>query len=1365
MSTPAADQNLLFGILAVQMDFINRDALIAGMHGWILEKSKPLGQILLEQNALRADTRALLEALVQKHLELHGNDAEKSLAAVSSVSSIRNDLENIRDPDVQASLMTLPSAPAGSDVADHCATVSLGVSTSAGTRFHILRPHAKGGLGEVFVALDEELHREVALKEIQNHHAHNAENRARFMMEAEITGGLEHPGIVPVYGLGTYADGRPYYAMRFIRGDSLQDAITHYHQDEPRLPARGAGERTLELRKLLGRFIDVCQAIQYAHDRGILHRDLKPGNIMLGKYGETLVVDWGLAKTVGRAETLKRPGSTEDERTLKVSSESGSAETLAGTALGTPAFMSPEQAAGRLDLLGPASDVYSLGATLYALLTGQAPVRGKDVAEVLTKVQRGDFARPRQLQPDLTLALEAICVKAMALKPADRYASPRALADDLERWLADEPVSAMKEPMTVKAGRWVRRHKPLVSGAAAALLVGLLALSAGAFWYEHQQAETARKEAFAEAETQRKEALAEAETQRKQVLAQAEVLRKQSIAEEKVRQALDQARKTRDELHKILKKPNGVQELLNQPAVWQAQIKNARSDWERARDYADDTGDPHWPAEIKKREAELTRDQADHDLALRLEKIRMDRTTFVKRKFDTARPRKDYAAAFEAAGLRPEPGQEMVHALLIQQSAIKDQLVAALDNWAYLEHINKNSSLTGRLLEIARLSDPDPWRDKIRNLEFWKDTPAIAKLVQEAKMDRELPARQSPQMLYLVSRLLPEDKTQETWLRFAQTLHPTDFWISYRLASSLEKSKDAIQAAGFYRVALAIRPNDFGVYSNLGHVLHAQNDFPGAIYACKKAIDINPNVAEAWANLGSSLHAQQNLPEAVDAYKNALVINPQLATAWTNLGNVRRGQKDFSGAIDDHKMALAIDDQLATAWNNLGVVYHHDLKNIPDAIIAYKKAVEIDPEYALAWANLGLARQFQKELPEASDAYMEAVRISPKFAEVWINLGMVRRDQRDFSGAIKAYNNAIDINPRLAEAWNSLGIVLRDQKELYVAIFAYKKAININPQFAPAWNNLGNLYLFELKNPGAAINAYNKALAIDSNLMVMQSSLAHAKRMLVLDRELLGVLRGDYASVAKLLELADFSATFKEQYGDAVELYRRAFLTDPGTADQLEKSYRYNAACCAALAAMGKGRDADKPNAKEQTRLRKQAHDWLQADLTAHARLLKNDPAQLHLKMQHWQRDADLAGLRDEKELAKLPAGERDRLKKLWDEVNRLAKEAGSSYTQTEYKGQLGAKERERSHPIKMFAGKTYTIDMESPQFDTFLRLEDDKGRVVAANDDISRTNLNSRIVFTASKDGAYRIVATSYQQLGIGVYTITVREFAQKKN
>ena len=214
------------------------------------------------------------------------------------------------------------------------------------------------------MAHDQELNREVALKKMQDRAARDPGSRARFVIEAEVTGALEHPGIVPVYSLGTDTDGHPFYAMRFIRGDTLRDAIDRHHKTAGLAP--GADTSALSLQRLLRRFVDVCNAIDYAHGRGVLHRDLKPANIVVGNHGETLVVDWGLAKAMGKPG----PAPAMDERPVEPSSGVSSVETLEGSALGTPSYMSPEQANGDLDRMGPTSDVFSLGATLYCILTG-----------------------------------------------------------------------------------------------------------------------------------------------------------------------------------------------------------------------------------------------------------------------------------------------------------------------------------------------------------------------------------------------------------------------------------------------------------------------------------------------------------------------------------------------------------------------------------------------------------------------------------------------------------------------------------------------------------------------------------------------------------------------------------------------------------------------------------------------------------------------------------------------------------------------------------------------------------------------------------------------------------------------------------
>jgi WD40 repeat protein/tRNA A-37 threonylcarbamoyl transferase component Bud32 len=463
---PGADRNLLFGILALQMDFIGRDALIAAMHAWVLDKSRPLGQILVGQLSLRADERDAIEALVGKHLERHGGDIEKSLAAVQLPTPLRHDLHSLGDGDVQASLAQLTTPTAAGAALSLPATIG-DATSAAGRRYQVLRPHARGGLGEVFVALDHELRREVALKEILPECADDPLSRGRFIREAEITGGLEHPGIVPVHGLGTHSDGRPFYAMRFIQGETLQEAIAKYH----------AGDVAWTLRALLTRFVAVCNTVAYAHSRGVLHRDLKPANVMLGRYGETLLVDWGLAKPLGEPSDQGAGDATVAPALLPGLVEG--IETQAGSALGTPAYMSPEQALGRLDQVGPASDVYSLGATLYTILTGRPPGEGKDRAELLRKAQSGDWLPPRRVKADVPAALDAVCRKALALRPEERYGTALELAADLERWLADEPVTAWREPWGVRVRRWMRRHRTLVSTAVGVLIFALLGTTAG----------------------------------------------------------------------------------------------------------------------------------------------------------------------------------------------------------------------------------------------------------------------------------------------------------------------------------------------------------------------------------------------------------------------------------------------------------------------------------------------------------------------------------------------------------------------------------------------------------------------------------------------------------------------------------------------------------------------------------------------------------------------------------------------------------------------------------------------------------------------------------------------------------------------
>ena len=330
---------------------------------------------------------------------------------------------------------------------------------------------------------------------------------ARFLHEAEITGGLEHPGIVPIYALGQNSDGRPYYTMRLVKGMTLEEQIRASRKSGSPHPT------PLEFRQLLNHFIRVCEIVAYAHSRGVLHRDLKPANLMLGKYGETLVVDWGLAKSIDQpGEEL---GGSADEAKLKPASGSSLNATVRGKAMGTPKYMSPEQALGQTENIDSRTDIYGLGATLYCILTRRPPLAGlDDVGEILERVARGEIPPASQVAPGVPRTLCMICRKAMAVRPDDRYESAQAFAEDVEHWLADEPPRGVSELVGNRLGRWERKHRALIRVGGLAMAVVTLVSIAAALGINtaRQRAEERRLRAIElglTAETQRQLAAAQ----------------------------------------------------------------------------------------------------------------------------------------------------------------------------------------------------------------------------------------------------------------------------------------------------------------------------------------------------------------------------------------------------------------------------------------------------------------------------------------------------------------------------------------------------------------------------------------------------------------------------------------------------------------------------------------------------------------------------------------------------------------------------------------------------------------------------------------------------------------------------------------
>ncbi len=479
---PDTDRNLLFGVLCLQADVIDAARFAEICTAWTARKEVSLADLLAERGWLTAEERAHIEFLLARKLQKHGGDAQVVLAACADEAA-RQVLATLDDVAVRRSLDGL--LPPAGDVL--LSTVAHQPQTRE--RYTLTQLYAQGGIGQVWLAHDRDLGRAVALKELRPERQGHPVVLGRFLDEARITGQLEHPGIVPVYELARGSpDGQPFYTMRFVKGRTLRQAIADYHAK--RQDGRAG---PLDLIGLSTAFVTVCNAIAYAHSRGVLHRDLKPHNVVLGDFGEVLVLDWGLARLVDR------PEADRDLPPVGLEPDSHHEATVQGQVLGTPAYMAPEQASGRLDLIDRRTDIYGLGAILYEILVGRPPFQDADTRALLERVLVQDPQPPRQVAGGVPAALEAVCLKAMAKKREQRYASAGELAEEVRRWLADEPVTAWREPWLGRLGRWGRRHKALVAGAAALLVAAVLALAAGTILLGREQQRTEEARALADA--------------------------------------------------------------------------------------------------------------------------------------------------------------------------------------------------------------------------------------------------------------------------------------------------------------------------------------------------------------------------------------------------------------------------------------------------------------------------------------------------------------------------------------------------------------------------------------------------------------------------------------------------------------------------------------------------------------------------------------------------------------------------------------------------------------------------------------------------------------------------------------------------
>ncbi len=478
---------------AVEDGMLDSLTALRAVSQWLADESSSLCDVLLVQPELNDASKQTLRARFEEATRDSGQSAAmlgvqtlnddqlrrlKSLLNESesaspldastvdfSLETSNNNFRSNTGTNAEATASYLPDSPGA---------INSSSKSTVLEHFQVLREFARGGLGVLYLAVDQRLQRQVIVKKIRPEHASSVVAREKFVLEAEVTGQLEHPGIVPIYALGTDGRSEPYYAMRLIGGQNLLAAIRDVHQQRNRTDRFYDG---LRFRELLQRFIDVCHALHYAHARGVIHRDLKPANIMLGDHGETLVIDWGLAKAVSPSQDAQAPARAQDLSAPAIHLSGENDPTLPGSFAGTPRYAAPEQLDGRIDVLGPACDIYSLGAILVEILCNEPALDSKppSAKAALEMIKRGAVRAPRDIDKRVPRPLNAICCKAMSFEMADRYSTAQALAEDLQRFLADECVLAYQHQETSleRLWRWTRHHRSW----AAAMVLTLFGLA------------------------------------------------------------------------------------------------------------------------------------------------------------------------------------------------------------------------------------------------------------------------------------------------------------------------------------------------------------------------------------------------------------------------------------------------------------------------------------------------------------------------------------------------------------------------------------------------------------------------------------------------------------------------------------------------------------------------------------------------------------------------------------------------------------------------------------------------------------------------------------------------------------------------